>query len=593
MKSFIRWIHQFSPDLIWHQIFGLLIFLVVIPLLILGGLLIHTTQQALKKSVLQGHQSIVNHATGEIKSFVVNPRQALFVATSIIETLHADLWRQETILIELALSYPIFRRVASVNLEGKELVSSEPGTFLRTWTAEKAFHTAKTGSAYISEVRMISKDVFIMIMAVPVQKMGKVAGVIIAEVDVRGIWDIVDSIECGKYCEAYLVDERRDLIAHHDKKKVIQKVAPPYPDIIDDIFKGIGGSFERIDKEGDWLIAFAPLRELQWGLVIRQPAKEAYSIVSKMKSQAWILVVFSVIATVFMSIGLAQFISRPIHKIIDRTKRLIKGDFDYDPPVKSPDEIGRLLLSFNQMADQLRKAHEGEKLSLIGRVSTNIAHELKNSLLLVSTYVKQLPKKHKDIKFIQEFTESIPQELESWNIMLRGMMDISKADRFVMKKVNINTVVQSVALLAKVSLKQKQINFKSCFEEGVPSVWADIGKLKQVILNLMNNAIEATSQRGFIRVESYVPKGGDKKANDFVEVKISNTSACAIESVTKIFEPFYTTKSEGLGLGLATSKKIIEKHGGTIKIFTEPCHEGVLISFVVSLLMGKRGGKTG
>ena len=106
------------PDRIWQQIFIILVVFVVVPLIVLGFFLIRTSQNALKTTVLRDYEQIAVNATGKVEEKIESARQALHVTASILGTLNLDKWRQETTIVELSLRYPIFARIASVDLDG-------------------------------------------------------------------------------------------------------------------------------------------------------------------------------------------------------------------------------------------------------------------------------------------------------------------------------------------------------------------------------------------------------------------------------------------------------------------------------------------
>ena len=122
-------LNQFIPRRLWHQIFFLFLVLMIIPLVILGLLLVRTSQKAVKETVDRDLKQIVLHATGEVLKEYEGAYQALDAAASILGTLHADAWRQETAIVELSLKYPSFRHICTVDLKGHTVACSDLGEF--------------------------------------------------------------------------------------------------------------------------------------------------------------------------------------------------------------------------------------------------------------------------------------------------------------------------------------------------------------------------------------------------------------------------------------------------------------------------------
>jgi signal transduction histidine kinase len=219
------------------------------------------------------------------------------------------------------------------------------------------------------------------------------------------------------------------------------------------------------------------------------------------------------------------------------------------------------------MTHKLRKAQEDEKLSIIGKAATARAHELKNSLQLIDTFIKLLPQRQGDKQFIKEFSDTIPKELDSWNTSLKNMMTFSRDFQFPVHELDVNEVIQEIILLAKLKARQQDIHLEIDLEDGLPLVMGNAEKLKQVLLNIVTNALEATPPSGRIVLSTKPFQDVDSRGLCCVDMEITNTgSSIDKNEFNKIFEPFYSTKNGGLGLGLSISKEIIDHHHGTIKV---------------------------
>lgn len=565
-------IRKLFPRRIWQQIFLILVTLVVLPLVILGTLLIRTSQNSIKTTVLRDYKQVAITATGKVKEKIESARQALHVTASILGTLHADAWRQETAIVELSLRYPIFRRIASIDLDGQEIAVSELGTPLQNRADEEGFKLAKLEGSYVSDVTIAQDHMPVLTMAVPIRRLGKIKGILMAKVNLRGVWDIIDSIQFGKTGKAYLIDHEGRIIAHPDKKKILKGADPDHEEIVRNVLLGHTESLEAKNNRGKpcCLVAFAPIESLHWGLIIEQSVNEALASSEIMKMQSWVLIALSVLLTMMISFVLARFMSRPMNQLIEGTHRLTKGDFVHSFRIKRRDETGRLLFSFNQMARKFQKAQKTEKLSIVGRAATAIAHELKNSLLLVNTFIQLLPKRHKDKEFINEFSNTVPRELDSWNRMLKNMMDFSRLEKIPMDYLDINILLSDILSLAKFRISQEKIHFDVNIKSPLPKIFGNADKLKQVFLNLITNSIDATPPGGTIILKADFIKNTPSRTNAYVEIKVANSGkGVSTPDLGHIFEPFYTTKKQGLGLGLSISKEIVNQHGGRIEVISE------------------------
>jgi signal transduction histidine kinase len=562
-------IQKIFPKRVGHQIFCILFFLAVIPLLTLGSLFLNTSQKAIKTTVWLNHKEIATQTTGEIKEHIEGTRQTLFVAAAILGRLQADPWRQETTVVELAIRNPAFQRISSVNMQGQEIVTSELGTSRRDQSNEEAFQKASWGQSYISEVKVSNDHIPFLIMAEPIRELGRVRGVLLAELNLRNVWDIVDQIHIGKKGMAYLIDQDGRIIAHPDKKLVLRNADIAHPEVTKNVLAGEAGNIEEFRNGQSWLVSYAPIKKLHWGLIIAQPESEAFASLELMKIQSFFILFLSIVVALLTSSILAHYMSQPLKVLIEGTHRIAHGNFSHYYRIHSRGEIDRLFFSFNRMMRKLRHAQEVESLSMIGKAATVIAHELKNSLQLITTFVQILPERHEDKKFIKEFSETIPRELDSWNSLLKNMMAYTGHSRRAIKDIDVNGIIKEVTLLTHLKARQMDIDLMVNLEEELPLIKGDEERLRQVFLNLVTNAIEWTVQKGRISVSTRLKIGLRSNGyTNYVEIEVMNTGQeLSAEAYRKMFEPFYTTKKGGLGLGLAISKQVVDEHNGTIRAF--------------------------
>jgi signal transduction histidine kinase len=572
------------PRRIWSQIFIVLLFAVIVPLTILAIFLTNTSQEAVKTSVLRDYQEIAYHTTGEIRQHIIGARQALSVTASILGTLHADPWRQETTIVELALKYPIFTSVSSIDNNGQEITTSKLGTALKNKADEMSFKQALNGEEYLSEVTLSDNHVPQITMAVPVKRLGKIKGVLAAELSLRGVWDIIDKLKFGQTGQAFIIDRNNRIIAHQDKKLVLGEPNGYIDNFIQSIQEGGSGSAQAVDSDNIRIIfAYATIADLKWKLIIVQEEAEAFAFLKKMQYQALFIFAFSLVITILLSSFLARWMSRPLNKIILGTQKVAQGDFSSSLRVRRRDEIGKLFFSFNRMTQQLREARKVEKLSIIGKAAAAIAHELKNSLVLVNTFIELLPKRHKDQKFIKEFFETVPQELDSWNNMLRNMMSINppELENIPFSDLSINDIIKNMIALAQMKADQKDISLKLFLDESNPTIPGNEEKIRHAILNIITNALDATPYGGQVEIQTKLGLRQREHLEAQVEIVIINNGEHIDESqIDKIFEPFFTTKGSGVGLGLAISKEIIKAHSGTITVVNQ-FPKGVIFTIIL------------
>jgi len=574
---------------LWVKIAIVLLILVTIPVALLGVLLIHTSQEAVKNSVLNNHKEIVIRAAEEIGLFIQKPQYLLHNTAQMFAVVHTEAWRQETLLVELALDYPIFMKISSLNSAGQEIASSELGGGLKGKYPKEALQETLAGRDYISKVKVLGSHTPYVTMAVPVKEENKVTGVLIAEVNLRGLWGIVDNIKLDKTGAAFLVDPNGLLITHQDKKRVLKNENIKEQRDVQSVLSGKTEAIELQDKTGKkWISSYVPIPELGWGLVLRQEQKEAYWFSRVMKAQSWIIILFSELLVILASILMAQVLASPIKVLVSRIRSVSVGNLDEKIEIIRHDEIGRLIRSFNDMTKKLKKAKANERLSAIGEATACIAHEFKNSLVAIKPFVQLFPRKHKDKEFVETFGKLVPQEINRWESMLKDLSDFSSNFQLNLVKAKATDIINSILKPMEEEFIQKKIIVQYNAEGNSLYIDADPERLRQVFMNLIINAIKAMPLGGSLIISEHLIK--DNIANNkpsYLEIMIKDTGVgIPKDSLDKLFEPFHPTrKVGGMGLGLTISRRIIEQHGGKIDVESK---EGAETTFTIRLPIERR-----
>ncbi len=218
-----------------------------------------------------------------------------------------------------------------------------------------------------------------------------------------------------------------------------------------------------------------------------------------------------------------------------------------------------------------------ERLSALGRTAAHISHEIKNPLMLIGGFARQVlkdvsgnPEKNKEK--LQIIVDEV-QRLEGFLEEVGGYAKISEPQK---KLGDLNALLQETYERLRPSLREQGITLRLEMAQNLPQVWFDPVHLRQVILNIAKNGIEAMPEGGNLTIVS----GREEKR---VFVQISDTGEGIPPGVMeKIFQPFFSTKPKGSGLGLAISQKIMEAHQGTITIESEP-HRGTRVTCFLNM----------
>jgi two-component system NtrC family sensor kinase len=292
---------------------------------------------------------------------------------------------------------------------------------------------------------------------------------------------------------------------------------------------------------------------------------------------------------------------RPVAALVHATRRVASAEFETEIPVTWSGELGALATSFNEMTRSLRQARNelqdlmsdlerqvqdrtaalraaqdqlirSEKLSSLGRLSASIAHEINNPLAGILTFAKLM------VRTLDQGTPDdatrrtlvknlnlVQRETERCTAIVRNLLDFARERPLSVKDVDLNAVVEEALQLLANPIQLNDLTLEKRLAP-LPPVKADFGQLRQACVNVVMNACEALPRGGRLSVETHVAAGGR-----WVELVFRDDGpGIPKEQLQKIFDPFFTTKEKGTGLGLSVVYGIVERHGGTIDIASEP-----------------------
>jgi PAS domain S-box-containing protein len=236
------------------------------------------------------------------------------------------------------------------------------------------------------------------------------------------------------------------------------------------------------------------------------------------------------------------------------------------------------LVTCSDITERIRieeRIREAEQLAHIGQLTTSLAHEIRNPLSAASMGIQMLLKNPVFTGVDRRRLEILAFETTRLNKIVTDMLDFARPIKFDFARSSIVDLIQSSLDVMAPRIREKKIAVWKKFPRIPPSVMMDYEKMEQVVINLLLNSIEAIRNDGEIRISV------GRLKNQAVRVQIAdNGSGISTEDMPFIFDPFFSKKTKGTGLGLSNVKKILEAHGGSIKVIPEIPH-GVCMSFTV------------
>jgi two-component system NtrC family sensor kinase len=316
------------------------------------------------------------------------------------------------------------------------------------------------------------------------------------------------------------------------------------------------------------------------------------------------VILYTILAILGVSLLSAAFVRRmlqgPLNALTVGTHRIGSGDLGYQIHLPSSGELGELADSFNAMSCQLHEARKEidawtrtleerveektrllsgaqeemlrvERMASIGKLAAVVAHEINNPLAGILTYAKLLKKKlgraaQPDAENLS-MLELIESESRRCGEIVKNLMTFARPTSMNREPADLNAIIDRCVRLVQHQLQLRNIELHLALTQDLPHVRCDCGQIEQVILALVMNAIDAMPNGGNLTLRS-------RKAKDPAKVQVEvqdDGVGMPPEVLANMFEPFFTTKERGrgLGLGLAISRNLVERHGGKIEVASE------------------------
>ncbi|MFH1646349.1 MAG: ATP-binding protein, partial [Chloroflexota bacterium] len=280
---------------------------------------------------------------------------------------------------------------------------------------------------------------------------------------------------------------------------------------------------------------------------------------------------------ILLTFILSRRILAPVKALTSAARQFGRGDFSLRVPSRDKGEVGELAESFNTMADNLER---NERLRR-GMVA-DVAHELRTPLSNLNGYLEAI--RDGVIQPNEDAIRSLSEEASTLSRLVKDLQELSLADagelKLVRQSEDISRLVRETVISLQAKASAKHLNISTDLPEGLPGVNIDSHRIKQVLHNLMDNAVVHTGSEGSITVRA-------RHEADLVYISVTDTGeGISAADLPFIFERFYrvdksrTRATGGSGLGLTIAKRLVEAHGGTIEVRSDPGH-GTTFTFTL------------
>ncbi len=231
----------------------------------------------------------------------------------------------------------------------------------------------------------------------------------------------------------------------------------------------------------------------------------------------------------------------------------------------------RDLTRVRQLEARLRRS---DRLAAVGELAAGLAHEIKNPLTSLLTFSRRLTRAFEDADFREKFQAVVPRELERINGIVEGLLELARPARLTFKPVRLPALLERAVELYGDRIEAQRIEVRRAYPRDLPGIWADQEALYQALVNLVTNALDAMPGGGVLVLRagwSDAETLGGRGAGRRVAIEIEDSGVgIAPAVVDRVFNPFFSTKEGGTGLGLALTHKIVADHGGSIDVRSSP-----------------------
>jgi len=273
---------------------------------------------------------------------------------------------------------------------------------------------------------------------------------------------------------------------------------------------------------------------------------------------------------------LYRFVKAPIHDMAAKMVQVENGDLSVRLKPRYSDEMGSLMTGFNSMVDKLEKAKKeleqyhyqqmarADRLASVGEMATGIAHEIKNPLAGIKGAISVIFDDFEPDDPRREVVSQILDQISRLDKTATDLLYFGKPSKPEFTFVDINNLVKETLFFISQHPESRNIHRVKELTRNLPAVWVDSKQIQQVLFNIILNAMQAMKEGGTLTIETELEeRGGDQ----FVKVRIIDTGkGIPSDQVERIFAPFFTTKTQGTGLGLPICRQIMEQHGGRIQV---------------------------
>jgi signal transduction histidine kinase len=502
--------------------------------------------------------------------------------TAIIRSFRARLLLLLALMLGLTLGVQYYFNIRTVRSNARMVVEREQSIMTGVALAMKSFRSDK----YLDEIIGDPQETFFT------DKSGQVRNILVLDDD----GNVKDSL-VPQYNPREREDNTNLYVSFKDVPLPPLRRAARFPDEDEPLPSWLPTTDVDFNEAGAFYFPVQTDKGRRFIIVELEPANTITNLLERQASRSALYTLLLLFVTTLVTGFFVWRFTRPVKELSVAARKVAGGDFDVQVSADRGDEMGTLAAAFNEMTAKLGRAreletqlHQAEKGAVVGRLAAAIAHEIRNPLNYINLTLDHFrssfaPADETKRATFFKLTDQLKSEVGRINRHITDFLKYSRPSKLELQDIDLRVEAEDalriVAARAEESGIETQINQK----EPLPRIMADREALRSVFTNLVINAVEAIDGNG-----GSVSIDLSSADENSVKVEVSDTG-CGISpgDISKVFEPYFSTKETGTGLGLAIVKKAIDDHGGSISVSSQ---EGSGTTFTIILPANGKGEGT-
>ncbi len=432
--------------------------------------------------------------------------------------------------------------------------------------------SARQGKGAFGRLHLNPEHLAALNLAVPFPLHDGSSGILLQQFSTSNTIDpvLIDINDLGQRGEAYLVDADTVMLTpsrfHHHPDPLTHKM--PLPPVLRALQGETGVMIYPGFLGGEVMGAYSWLPEIDWAIIVEMDIREVFAPLRVILVNTLLAAAVALAVMLSIVLLLARNWSRPLRALVSASHEVGAGDFTIRvPEEKRSDEIASLVTNFNLMVqgleDSRRRLVQAEKLATIGQLMAGIVHEMRNPLSSIKMNIRLLQRRLQEESSTRESLEIAAGEVTRLERMLTELLDYSKPPALNPARFAPQELLERVRRAVAEAATEGAVELAFSIEPEITALYGDIELIERALVNLLLNAIQASASGGDVRLLIENADGGHL-------LQVSDSGRGMSEHVReRLYDPFFTTRPDGIGLGMATVKKIVEAHDGSLRVESE------------------------